>query len=204
MKKTLTIVASIVAVSLNSFAQGTFSMIYYDGATGISVGVPPALINPAGHAGFLLGQEYSAQAFMGPAGTPEGSLTPVAATLTRFDLNGNTRSAGAGGTAAAGSGQFYVGDAVVTALPVGAAVIQIRVWFNNNVNATYDAAVLAGVNVGKSAVLPITLKAATDPTLQDLNSAGLAPFTVQVVPEPSTLALAGLGAVALLALRRRK
>lgn len=198
MKKILTVAASILTLSLSSYAQGTFSMVWYDGANGISVG--------ASHnqhtTGWLLGSEYSVQAYMGSAGTPEASLTPVPASLLAFDLNGVTSAAG---TAAAGSGQFY-GPTVVTALATGNAAIQIRAWFNGGMYATYDAALAAGANTGKSGVLTIGLTAATDPTVKSLTDIGMPAFSVgaAIVPEPSTIALAGLGAASLLMFRRRK
>lgn len=197
MKKTLMVIASVATLSLSSFGQGSFFMIYYDGVHGISAGSPS---NPANHAGLALGSEYSAIAYLGAVGSPESSLTPLAATLISFDINGTTRAAG---TIANGSGQFYGANAITTALPTGAAAIQIRAWYNNGQYNSYDAAAAAGVNVGKSPILSITLKSASDPTGQDLNAAGLQPFTVTSVPEPSSIVLAGLGAAALLIFRRR-
>jgi hypothetical protein len=197
MKKSLILVLSITALSLSSYAQGFFAMIYYDGAHGLSIGTPA---NP-GPAGALLGSEYSAQVYVGAAGAGEGSLTPLAASKVAFDLNGTTA---AGKTAADGSGQFFAANTIDAGLPLGNAAIQLRAWFNGGQYATYEAAALAGVNNGKSPVLTINLKASTDPTVQSLNDAGLQPFAVSAVPEPSTIALAGLGVASLLLFRRRK
>jgi hypothetical protein len=198
MKKTLILAMSIATLSLNSFAQGYFAMIWYDGVHGLSITGPSS---PANHAGLLLGSEYSVEAYLGAAGAGESSLQPLAASKIAFDLNGATR---AGATAADGSGQFYALSTINTGLPTGGAAIQIRAWFNNGQFATYEAALAAGMNNGKSPVMPITLKAATDPTVQDLTAIGMQPFAVSAVPEPSTIALAGLGAASLLVFRRRK
>ena len=202
MKKILMVVASIATVSLSSFGQGTFNMVYYDAANGISVGAQ----HNQHTTGWLLGSEYSAQAYMlagGSSATPEGSLAAVAATLTSFNLNGATV---AGGTAANGSGQFYEVSSIVTAFATGNAAIQIRAWFNGGLYSTYEAALAAGANTGKSAVLTINLQASNVPSQADLNSSGMQPFTVGAgaVPEPSPIALAGLGAASLLMFRRRK
>lgn len=193
MKKILIVAMSVATLSLSAFAQGTFNMIWADGVNAISIGAA----HNQGTTGWLLGDEYSAQAYLGTTG---GALSPVAASMTRFDLAGGPSSAT--GTAANFAGQFYVLSGVVTALPLGAADIQVRAWYNGGQYSTYEAALGGGANVGQSSVFSITLKAATDPTVSDLT--GMAPFTVGVVPEPSTIALAGLGAASLLMFRRRK
>lgn len=200
MKKSLILMASLMSLSLSSFAQGTFAMIWYDGVHGLAIG-PYA--NP-GTVGFLLGSEYSAQAYLGPLGSYPFSLTPVAASLVAFDLNGPTRSAAAGGTAEAGSGQFYQLNTIVTSLPIGNVAIQIRAWYNGGQFATYEAALAAGVNSGKSPVMTIGLRTPIDPTYQSLTDIGMSPFSVGVLPEPSTIALLGLGVASLLLFRRRK
>jgi len=198
MKKTLALVASITALSLSSFAQGTFNMIWYDAVHGLMATAPS---NPANHAGLLLGSDYSVQAYLGVVGAGESSLLPLAASKVAFDLNGVTR---AGATAADGSGQFYALNGIVTGLPVGTAALQIRAWFNGGQFDTYEAALAAGMNNGKSPILTMNLKAATDPTVLSLTDIGMQAFGVTAVPEPSTIALAGLGAAALLVFRRRK
>jgi len=198
MKKTLALVASITALSLSSFAQGTFNMIWYDAVNGLMATAPS---NPANHAGLLLGSDYSVQAYLGVVGAGESSLLPLAASKVAFDLNGVTR---AGATVADGSGQFYALNGIVTGLPVGTAALQIRAWFNGGQFDTYEAALAAGMNNGKSPILTMNLKAATDPTVLSLTDIGMQAFGVTAVPEPSTIALAGLGAAALLVFRRRK
>jgi len=175
-------------------------MIWYDGANGITVDAA----HNQHQTGWFVGSEYSAEAYMlagGSAATPEGSLVGVASTLTTFDLTGATVAVQ---SAANGAGQLYNASAIVTPLALGSAAIQIRAWYNGGLYSTYEAAAAAGANTGKSAVLTITLKAATDPTAQSLTDIGLQKFTVGVVPEPSTIALAGLGAASLLMFRRRK
>ena len=99
----------------------------------------------------------------------------------------------AGQRAADAAGQFYAADPIVTGLPLGNTAIQIRVWFNNGLYASYEAALLAGANVGKSAVMTINLKAPTDPTVQSLTDIGMASFTVGTAPPAPTIALANPG-----------
>src|ERR1051325_2237321 len=195
IKKFLLLVASIMTLSLSSYAQGFFGMVWYDGVHGISLGFD---VNP-GPAGALLGSEYSAEAYAGTVGFPESSLSPVAQSLFAFDLNGPTAL---GKTAADGSGQFYKAQAVDAGLPYGQAAIQIRAWYNNGQYPTYEAARAAGVNAGKSPVMTIRLATPTNAGFQILNDIGMEPFTIGLIPEPSTIALAGLGLASLLLNRR--
>ncbi len=197
MKKTLILTASIVALTVSSFAQGNFSMVYYDGANGITIGSPAS---PAA-TGWYLSDDYSVEAYMAAgAGQSEGSLLPIAASLMAFIVPGPTAAIT---TAADGGGQWY-GSVVDTGLAIGTATIQLRAWYNGGSYATYDLALAGGVNVGKSSLYDIALKANTDPTVLDMNGIGMASFTVQAVPEPGTLVLAGLGLASLFIFRRRK
>ena len=65
------------------------------------------------------------------------------------------------------------------------------------------AALAAGVNAGASTLYNIALVDNSSPP-KSLDDIGLQPFTTSTVPEPSTFALAGLGAAAMLIFRRRK
>lgn len=200
MKKILIVVASIATMSLSSFGQGTFNMVWYDGANGITV----AADHNQHSTGWFVGSEYSAIAYLGGSGSAEDALQPLAATLTAFDLTGPTAD---GKLAADGAGQFYAASRIMTSLALGNAAIQIRAWYNGGLYATYEDALAAGANVGKSGVMTINLKDNLDPSGLSLTDIGMPAFSVgttSVVPEPSTMVLAGLGAASLLMFRRRK
>jgi hypothetical protein len=87
----------------------------------------------------------------------------------------------------------------------GGATVAIRVWDNAGGTITSWAAALQNgtVAMGESPLLNITANIGgalnTPPNLVGLQS-----FNIHLVPEPSTFALAGLGAAALLIFRRRK
>jgi len=84
------------------------------------------------------------------------------------------------------------------------ATLQVRAWDNQNGTiTTWAAALTAGVNSGASALFnsPALGGISAPPNLVGLQSFSL---TGAITPEPSTFALAGLGAVALLIFRRRK
>jgi len=205
MLKTILIAVTIaIALTANAYGSpitGCFNMIWYDGANGISIGTPA----DPGTTGWYLGSEYSAEAYIGVLGSLESSLSPITASLTAFDLTGPTRS---GVLVTGGGGQLYAATVTATGLPNGNASIQIRAWYNGGQYATYEAAMSAGKNIGKSSIMTINLKSNTDPTAQSLTDIGMSAFTVsapQSVPEPSSIMLMSLsGAVVSLALFRRR
>jgi hypothetical protein len=201
MKKTLLLIGLTLA-SLSTFAQGYIDLSW-TGGTGITVGNGS---NPSSQLpGWFCGGDYSLQAYMASgAGQAENSLTAIASLRTIF-LGGPTSASG--GPTSDGAGLFASAVFANTGFAVGAAdTIQIRVWYNpgGNTFASYEAALGAGVNTGKSGLLSITPADQTSPSAPSLDTAGMQAFSVSAVPEPSTFALAGLGAAAMLIFRRRK
>lgn len=141
----------------------------------------------------LLGTGFTAQLWAAPgANQAESSLQPLAITTT-FQ------------TVAAGAGVLKnAGSVPIPNAPEGSiATLELRVWDNQGGTITsYAAAVAAGAAVGSSPIFnsqPLGLVTVTVPELIGLQS-----FNIHAVPEPSTFALAGLGAAALLIFRRRK
>lgn len=110
-------------------------------------------------------------------------------------------------TVAAGAGvMINAGAVVVPGTPEnGQATMALRVWDNKGGTITsWNAAVAAGGVYGESPLFnspPLGLTTTPVPSLVGLQSFNVFPH---VVPEPSTFALAGLGAAALLIFRRRK
>jgi hypothetical protein len=136
-------------------------------------GVVDARVTDLSGAG--VGAGFTAQLFGGAEGSAAGALTALNPTTTF-----RTSSAAA---------QGYVNGVVVDVPGIaagGKAAVQMRV---------FDA---GGTKVGESNLITITLGGGV---LVPANLEGLQPF--QIVPEPSTIALAVLGIGALL-LRRRK
>lgn len=181
MKKLiLTLALGMACVS--AFAQGT--LIFGNANAQVNAKVTD-LATGLG----LGGTGWIAQLWYGPAGSTESSLIGHATTAT-FS------------TTAAQAGYFFGGARTIATIPVGSvAVTQVRVW---NAAAGADwltASASASGIVGRSALVNVTL---TGPPATPANMVGLAAFTVAPVPEPSSFALAGLGAAALLIFRRRK
>jgi len=190
-----------MAAGAPTFGQGFLNFSWFGtGSQGIQIAQrcnPPSQL-----AGWYLSGDYSVQAWMAAgAGQAEGSLVPIAATKAVFIGGATTTAAGSPTTDGSGLWQGPVAD---TGLAMGAATIQVRAWYDPNHNTTWDQALAGLRNAGKSLVYNITLVGNTDPTINSLDTVGMAPFTVAFCPEPSTFALAGLGAAALLMFRRRK
>jgi hypothetical protein len=182
MKKLLVTLAAVL-VSASTFGQGTVAM--NTRTTGVDAPV------------FLPGGTVGAGAH----------TAPVNAQL--FLVSGNTRTAiGPSATtfrqSPAGLAQAYVNaisSVTVDGIAGGSpATLVLRAWSG----ASYDAAVAGnGELFGESGPITITLGGAGSPPGLPANLTGLQGFTLQAVPEPSTLALGLLGAAALL-YRRRK
>lgn len=146
----------------------------------------------------LAGTGYTAQLWGAPgAGQAVGSL--VAAT--------GYSTAGFRSGAAAGLWTTSTDAAIIPGAGEGSvATLQVRAWDNQGGTiTTWAAAQAAGVDSGASALFnsqPLGGVSAP-PNLVGLQSFSLT-GTGGPIPEPSTFALAGLGAVALLIFRRRK
>jgi hypothetical protein len=87
-------------------------------------------------------------------------------------------------------------------LAVGTLVyLIVQGW--DGTDTTYAAAQLDGSNVGQSSIFSVTLAAATDVThIQDMHT--MSSLNLTSVPEPTSLALAGLGGLGMLMALRRK
>lgn len=221
MKKLLaTSVMSLLAVSV--FGQGQVVLQNLDTSTTPQVRAPIYLDVVGGVA--LSGTDTSFRAALlggpttGIAANIPGSRTnsagggaPVLGNLGLLASpnTGNTWTTFRTGAAAGFVGVGSDGARVIPNVPYsGQALVQVVAWTGNF--TTWDAAYSAwlsgapGVRIGASN--PLTLTTTTGPTDQIFpRLVGLESFAVvPVIPEPSTFALAGLGAAALLILRRRK
>lgn len=190
MKKLIiALTATVVAVS--AFAQGT--VVFNNRVVGVVVA---QVYNVDGTTG-LEGTGYTAEIWAANgADAPESSLT-AATPSTTF------RSGAAAGFVTATTATLSG-----VAKDAAAATLQLRAWDNQGGTLTTwaaaEAAWLAGTAAaGKSALFNVSAIGG------DLNSppnlAGLQSFqlTMEVIPEPSTFALLGLGALGMLMFRRK-
>lgn len=195
MKKVVLILASVL-VGLSAYAQGTVAFQNRDTANNVNAPIYDLTVGGTK----LEGTAYLAQLFAGPAGSAESALKPAGAAV-------DFRTGNAAGYVNVGSAASRAIDGVA----FGAnAAVQIRAWSASG-GATWDEAVAkaaadASVHVGMSKLLTITTAASAlnvPSPMVGLESFPIVSQASGVIPEPSTLALAALGAAALL-IRRRK
>jgi len=173
-----------------------------EGTVGQIIGSDNTFATPNYDMGYLYlagtafaGQSQTPTAFMGNGGTNGTLVAPFL---------GPTGT----GLAAEENGAGLVSDGPARPLgnsgaPDGTMVtIQLIAWFDPTGSTTYAQAVGAGHNVGWSSLVGVRLAAGSDPLVADLST--VPGFTVGTVPEPSILALSGIGAAALMLVRRKK
>ena len=183
MKRFL-LILSVLAAPPAALAQGTVNFSNH-AVPDVDAPVTDALGN-------LLGSSYSAQLYAGA--TPD-SLTPVG---TAVPFKNSVLTAGAG------TGRFYGNEVdIAFLLPWQGGWFQVKAWAAAN-GPSYDAALAANGAVGVSNIFHLNYLGDPNASIPGVpvDLVGLQPFSVQPVPEPATLALGLLGALAL-RLRRR-
>ncbi len=167
-------------------------------------GIPAGTQTYAG--GFVIGSNFTAQLWGGPAGSTEDQLVVVATTTFRTQ------------TASTVAGTVVPVNPIPTVPGVQAgqyASFQLRVWYNNGGTVTSWAQVMSGnplVARGLSPMFTPPFRLSDGSPLNPIpNLQGLQSFTVGclcidccLVPEPSLLALGLLGACFLSLRRSRK
>jgi len=205
MKKTL-IVAFTMACAVSVMAQGK---VTFNNRVVGTVVAPVYGVNPANPTEMLQGNTAS--------GTPAGTMVYGGPTLdgtgysaqlfwgAGLGLTMDQLTAGPMTTFRAGAAAGFI-TAVDGTLPgstIGSDLtLQLRAWDNMGGTVTsWDDAVAQNVAMGYS--MPFNHEAVGGGSLPAKNLVGLESFNIAVVPEPSSLALLGLGAAAMLIFRRR-
>jgi hypothetical protein len=211
MKKIL-LTALLCCATASVFAQGVVQFRNYWTSTTPAVNAPVGI-----QGGALLNASnplWRAALIGGPVGATPTDGMMVLGNLSMMYYTVNTTvtwvNFRTGATPPAADGYINVGSSTARVVPGvdwGAqAVVQMVAWqgnFTTYADAWTAAQTDPTVLIGASSALTLQLPASsTDPNLTYLW--GLNAFNIHPVPEPATLALAGLGAAALLIFRRRQ
>jgi hypothetical protein len=213
MKKLLlTSVASLLAVA--AFAQGTVTFQNASTVAGwatvvnrnVTWGESAANFNPLLVAGGNVASNYAglnlsslrAALYYAPGTIADGdwALVNLAAQGTAATFKQST---------SATAGSWFGGTRTLTTIASqgGVASLMVIVWDSALSNDPLSEAARGGL-WGRSAVFSYTTPASSTPAPADFLPNNLQGFTVGVIPEPSSMAIAGLGAAALVFFRRRK
>jgi len=207
--KTLTTIVATMAVCGGAFAQGTFTMqnsaatlvqTDHTSTGGTVVSTPTA---DGVKLELLYAPETGAFASSAPALLTSGSSLN-GTTLGGWELTDST-------AALAAAGRFVAGTKTTGNDLTGGANAWLEIVAWNGGAASFLTAISGGTAtfIGNSASWSNVSGAPngappTNPQLLVLGPSGFNGLVLEPVPEPSTIALGGLGAAALLALRRRK
>jgi len=208
MKKLLT-VGALAILATSVFGQGQVNFVNIDKTV-----TPNILAIVTDNGTPISGTAARAALLGGPAATGVGyalNFTTGAVTPGNLSTLANPNDGSTYVNFRTGAAAGYVAAAPRILTDVGynsSAMLQMVVWtgnFNDWASALNAAKTDGSIKVGASSTWTVTTTlSATDVNLA--KNIGLNPFAVGViaVPEPSTMALAGLGAAALLIFRRRK
>jgi hypothetical protein len=184
MKKLILTAALGLAFVTGASAQGTLNF------SSASAGAVFRTSNSLG--ALAAGATYEADLWYGAQGSAESALTELG--LPSYFQTGAQAGFFTGtGPSITGGARTIPGFAGGTAITA-----QVRVW-NATSGATYDTS----SETGKSALFSITL---TTAPATPVNLTGLNGQNIQLtnIPEPATVAMAGLGLAGLMIFRRRK
>lgn len=218
MKKQIIITALAIATSLSAFAQGyvSFASTKAQGVwfapNATNSGSAAGLGNAAITVGFLWAN--SGTPLVGSTGTPTTNNVPADWTpiLTdpnfHFGFNNNTAALATqplNNSGLAQGGWSYNGGVSfpVTGTTAGSTIEILAVAWSSQYS-TPQAAAAGGSFLGWSSLFNYATGPTSGSAVSSFALSGMPAFGVQPVPEPATFALAGLGAAAMLILRRRK
>jgi hypothetical protein len=202
MKKLILSVTALAACSVGAYAQG---YVYIDSSSATS---PNGLVSING----VLDTTTDINLELLSSATQNGTYTEVAALL----LSQNTASSSDGAVGfdssdiqpGAGDITFYKngqitdksGNGYATAT-AGAYWFEVAAWTGNGVNSLPSSSPTEAVGI--TSAFQETTALATSQVLTTLNNMPALNLVTTAVPEPSTLAMAGVGLASMLIFRRR-
>jgi hypothetical protein len=202
MKKLIFSVTVVAGFSMASFGQG---VIYFDGSNNTSTS-PSAASNGLVFINGVLDTASDINAELLYSSTATGTFSPVVTLLlsslaSPIGNNVGQTIAAAGDITSYGNGSLIdtSGNAYFTPLGSGTTgYFEVQGWLGNEISLA--AAQAAGQPAGSSGVFSEVLTSATG-TANSVNN--MPALNLTAVPEPSTLAMAGVGLASMLIFRRR-
>jgi hypothetical protein len=207
MKKS--VIASLLGVATmvvaaSSYGQGQVNFQNYDfgGASStlnapVTFSVTAAPGGKAGTAGVRVGSEFSADLLYSLDGGANFSLLTAAQSGNAGYPSPFAFGVGADGDAGNFAGYFFGNPVTIPGYSSGAISFMVEAWTGGSSYLT------ATQWRGQSAAFTMAGGIATG-TTQPGNFTGMSGFVVNPVPEPTVFALAGIGAAALMIVRRKK
>jgi len=212
MKKSLLTLAVLGLTAAGSFAQGYFLFTASKGAVWESFSSPGTSQYSSGnvYTSFLWSNSGS---FTGGSSTNSGvsaatvssllsggySVAVNAGTSTEVDVLSNTSTLSKGGIGYLAGATFGVANTVG-----GSSYTIVPVAWNSAAGSTLSAALANGAYFGLGNSFTYASGAGTLSTPSSFTASGMLPFGVAPVPEPTSFALAGIGAAAMMIFRRKK
>jgi hypothetical protein len=201
MKKLILSVTALAACSVGAYAQG---VVYFDsssaaagtisinGLLNTTTDVNAELLTSTSAAGSYtpVAMLLLSSSNQSPDGTPGFDPSDIvsAANDIKFNHNGHITDQ---------SGSFYVLNAAAGATEF----FEVAAWTGNGVDSLAAAAASGTSAYGTSAAFSVVLGSSLSPIVTGLNN--MPTLNLVSVPEPSTLAMAGVGLASMLLFRRR-
>jgi hypothetical protein len=209
MKSNL-IIATLFAAAVSSYGQGYFNFdntVLGPGAASLPTigansapgqGTTGQIIGSGSVPNYDIGYSYAVGTFLTQSAYLAASPTYVSSFSASFFA--------ATGDTADGAGLVGAGNAVVPGnLADGTQItIELLAWYDPTGTTSYTTALANNWNTGFSAPLGIRLASGSDQVVADISGASGFSVSFTPTPEPSTLALAGLGGFGMLMAMRRK
>ncbi|MDE3065967.1 MAG: PEP-CTERM sorting domain-containing protein [Verrucomicrobiota bacterium] len=206
MKKVITAsvlgMGASLAMVIPSYGQGTVFFGNYAPGSGVNAPVTFAVAGTANGNAVTAGEAVGSEFMAGLLYSLDGGTTwktDTAANSGAYPAPFYSTDGNAGG----GAGYFGIGSTVtLPSWTSGSVEFIVQAWFGG---ATYAASQSNPAGwFGASAPVTVPGTSIGSGTTPPGYLTGLSGFTVSPVPEPTSLALAGLGGLSLLAFRRRK
>jgi hypothetical protein len=207
MKKTLVLtILGVAAGTMASYAQEIYFSNYFSSSSP-TIKFAASVI-PGTKDNLAVGGSLYAELFYDNAVTANANAVtnPLASSITYFSNGGPAQNATADGDLADGAGFFYGSGQIVTGNTESEATFRVEVFGTEGGNSYFGESALFNMTPATGSTPVPGLNQGSGSVYQANNpgAVGFANFTVTNVPEPTTMALVGLGTLGMLALRRRK